>query len=57
MTADLSLKNQFLLAMPGLAGSYFGDSYDFCDSQYDLSCDSAPVPEGDKGYGYGDDRY
>lgn len=26
MTADLSLKNQFLLAMPGLAGSYFGDT-------------------------------
>ena len=26
MTADLSLKNQFLLAMPGLAGTYFGDS-------------------------------
>ena len=26
MTADLSLKNQFLLAMPGLAGTYFGDT-------------------------------
>ena len=26
MGADLSLKNQFLLAMPGLAGSYFGGS-------------------------------
>ena len=26
MTADTSLKNQFLLAMPGLTGSYFGDT-------------------------------
>jgi putative transcriptional regulator len=26
LTADLCLKNQFLLAMPGLAGSYFGDT-------------------------------
>ncbi|MGD8418525.1 MAG: YqgE/AlgH family protein [Pseudomonadales bacterium] len=29
MTAELSLKNQFLLAMPGLAGSYFGDTLTF----------------------------
>ena len=26
MTAELNLKNQFLLAMPGLTGSYFGDT-------------------------------
>jgi len=26
LTADLNLKNQFLLAMPGLSGSYFGDT-------------------------------
>lgn len=29
MAADLSLKNQFLLAMPGLAGTYFGDTLTF----------------------------
>lgn len=29
MAADLSLKNQFLLAMPGLAGSYFGATLTF----------------------------
>ncbi len=29
MTADLSFRNQFLLAMPGLAGSYFGDTLSF----------------------------
>ncbi len=26
MTAEINFKNQFLLAMPGLAGSYFGDT-------------------------------
>ena len=26
MAAELNFKNQFLLAMPGLAGSYFGDT-------------------------------
>ena len=29
MAADLSLKNQFLLAMPGLSGTYFGDTLTF----------------------------
>ena len=29
MTAELSLKGQFLLAMPGLSGTYFGDSLTF----------------------------
>lgn len=29
MAADMSLKNQFLLAMPGLAGSYFGATLTF----------------------------
>jgi putative transcriptional regulator len=29
LTADLSLRNQFLLAMPGLAGSYFGATLTF----------------------------
>jgi putative transcriptional regulator len=29
LAADLSLKNQFLLAMPGLAGTYFGDTLTF----------------------------
>jgi putative transcriptional regulator len=29
LAADLSLKNQFLLAMPGLAGTYFGETLTF----------------------------
>ena len=29
MAADLSLKNQFLLAMPGLTGTYFGETLTF----------------------------
>lgn len=36
MTAELHLKNQFLLAMPGLAGSYFGDTLTFiCEHNED----------------------
>ena len=36
MTADLSLKNQFLLAMPALAGSYFGDTLTYvCEHNED----------------------
>jgi len=27
------------------AGSYFNDEYDYCDGQWDLSCDSTPQPE------------
>jgi putative transcriptional regulator len=29
LAVDLTLKNQFLLAMPGLAGTYFGDTLTF----------------------------
>jgi putative transcriptional regulator len=29
LAADLSLKNQFLLAMPGLSGTYFGETLTF----------------------------
>ena len=28
-----------------VAGSYFGDEYDICDGQWDLSCDSLPQKE------------
>lgn len=36
MTAELALKNQFLLAMPGLAGSYFGDTLTYiCEHNRD----------------------
>jgi putative transcriptional regulator len=36
LTADLKLKNQFLLAMPGLAGSYFGDTLTYiCEHNTD----------------------
>ncbi len=36
MAADVSLKNQFLLAMPGLAGSYFGDTVTYiCEHNAD----------------------
>ncbi len=28
-----------------VAGSYFDDEYDYCDSQWDLACDSIPQPE------------
>lgn len=36
MTADLSLKNQFLLAMPGLSGTYFGETLTFiCEHNAD----------------------
>jgi len=27
------------------AGSAFCDEYDFCDSQFDINCNSAPQPE------------
>lgn len=29
-------------------GSAFYDVYDFCDSQYDINCHSAPTPEAPK---------
>lgn len=36
MTVEHSLKNQFLLAMPGLTGSYFGDTVTYlCDHDED----------------------
>ncbi|MGE0625170.1 MAG: YqgE/AlgH family protein [Pseudomonadales bacterium] len=36
MTAELCLKNQFLLAMPGLAGGYFGDTLTYvCEHNED----------------------
>ncbi len=36
MAAELSLKNQFLLAMPGLAGSYFGNTLTYiCEHNAD----------------------
>ncbi len=28
-----------------MAGSYFGDEYDYCDGQWDIACDSVPQPE------------
>ena len=28
-----------------VAGSYFGDEYDECDSQWNLACDVYPTPE------------
>jgi len=34
-----------------VAGSRFGDDYDFCDSQWNLACDVDPAPESYK-YGY-----
>jgi len=33
-----------------VAGSRFGDAYDECDSQWDLSCDVPPTPEGYKNF-------
>ncbi len=33
-------------------GSLYGDAYDTCDSQFNLSCESGAVSEGD-GYGQG----
>ena len=33
------------------AGSYFNDGRDYCDGQWDLSCDNVPQPE-DNGNGY-----
>ncbi len=36
MAADTSLKNQFLLAMPGLVGTYFGDTVTYvCEHNAD----------------------
>jgi putative transcriptional regulator len=36
LTADLKFKNQFLLAMPGLAGTYFGDTLTYiCEHNED----------------------
>jgi putative transcriptional regulator len=36
LTADNSLKNQFLLAMPGLTGTYFGDTVTYvCEHNAD----------------------
>ncbi len=36
MAADTTLKNQFLLAMPGLAGTYFGDTVTYvCEHNAD----------------------
>jgi len=33
-------------------GSQFGDHVDFCDSQWDISCDQHPVDEYGKNSGY-----
>ena len=37
-----------------VAGSYYGDNYDMCDSQYDVSCDVYPTKER---YGHNHDGY
>ncbi|HWL09760.1 MAG TPA: branched-chain amino acid aminotransferase [Planctomicrobium sp.] len=31
-----------------VVGSYFDDAEDFCDSQFDITCDNPPVAEGRK---------
>lgn len=33
-----------------VAGSKFGDAYDDCDGQWDVSCDVAPTSEGHKNF-------
>ncbi len=35
-----------------IAGSSFHDGPDYCDSQYDISCDTPVTGERDKNYGY-----
>ncbi|WP_437202542.1 branched-chain amino acid aminotransferase [Planctomicrobium sp. SH664] len=35
-----------------MAGSCFRDLEDYCDGQFDITCDSGATPEGQKRYGW-----